>query len=212
MLLDLHNEESLVAACRAGDAAAWQALFDRFHQRLCNTIVGKLGSGGRSRDLAEEVIANLWLRLSSRTEKLLGAFNPQRGPLVAYLHLLARHELWCYLRGQSRRPRLCSLFVELPDARQVPGNDAELDEFLASLPARGRTFVQTKILDALEPMRPLSASERKLKKRVETRLRSFLGIEQRRTVMPASIVWRLPLPLGRRLLPPSTSRPVLSSA
>jgi hypothetical protein len=52
------REEMLLARCLAGEAAAWQTLFQRHHGKLLGTVSRMVGP-----DLAEDVAGNVWCAL-----------------------------------------------------------------------------------------------------------------------------------------------------
>jgi RNA polymerase sigma factor (sigma-70 family) len=78
-------DEELFAACRRGDAAAWDKLVDRY-QRLVSTIPRR---AGLSEDVVEEVFQEVFLTLF---EKLDDIEQPER--LRSWLVTTAKFKTW----------------------------------------------------------------------------------------------------------------------
>jgi RNA polymerase sigma-70 factor (ECF subfamily) len=76
------DESDVVARVRAGDETAFEALFREYHPPLCRFVYGFL----RSRDLAEEVVQEVFLALWTRR-----ASWDVQGTVRAYLYGAARN-------------------------------------------------------------------------------------------------------------------------
>ncbi|HMQ30436.1 MAG TPA: sigma-70 family RNA polymerase sigma factor [Chloroflexaceae bacterium] len=83
------DNAALVAACRAGDAAAWETLIRRY-QRLIYAIPRRAGLGD---DLAAEVFQRVCVALFEHLDRI---DRPER--LGAWLATTARRESWRQLR------------------------------------------------------------------------------------------------------------------
>jgi RNA polymerase sigma factor (sigma-70 family) len=84
------SDEELVAACRAGDEAAWDALVGRY-QRLVYTVPARFGLTPGE---VEDVFQTVWLLLLKNLATLR---QPDR--LAAWLVTTARRECWERRRG-----------------------------------------------------------------------------------------------------------------
>jgi RNA polymerase sigma factor (sigma-70 family) len=58
-MMTLDSDEDLMAGIRAGDARAWQPLYDRWSGRLFDFLLRRTGS----RAFAEEALQETWLRI-----------------------------------------------------------------------------------------------------------------------------------------------------
>jgi RNA polymerase sigma-70 factor (ECF subfamily) len=83
------DESDAVARIRAGDEAAFESLFREYHAPLCRFVYGFL----RSRDLAEEVVQEVFLALWSRR-----ASWDVQGTVRSYLYGAARNRALNHLK------------------------------------------------------------------------------------------------------------------
>lgn len=122
MLMDDRAEEArLVVAIAAGDAAAFEALYDRVARPLYALGLRWLGDVGEAEELVQETLVRAW-RQADR-------FDPARGRVGAWLFGIARHIATDRWRYRGRRPTLAldgltdraleSGFSELGDAWDV---------------------------------------------------------------------------------------------
>src|SRR4051794_21668446 len=93
------SDESLVLACRSGDAIAWEQLVDRY-QRLVFSIARHAGlDHEQSADVFQHVFARLVERLDQIEQPKL---------ISAWLATTTRHEAWRFSR-RERMARFASL-------------------------------------------------------------------------------------------------------
>jgi RNA polymerase sigma factor (sigma-70 family) len=93
------SDESLILACRSGDATAWEVLVDRY-QRLVYSIARHAG-------LDHEQSADVFQRVFARLVERLGQIE-QPAQIGAWLATTARHEAWRFSR-RERMARVASL-------------------------------------------------------------------------------------------------------
>ena len=94
----------LAERCLAGEVAAWEELYGRFHGPLCTAIRGMLGSGGSDSSRVDEIAARVWYALVRNDGELLDSFAPARHiRLAGFLRGLARVEIMRYFRAEYRR-------------------------------------------------------------------------------------------------------------
>jgi len=110
------SDESLILACRSGDATAWEALVDRY-QRLVFSIARHAG-------LDHEQSADVFQRVFARLVERLGQIE-QPALIGAWLATTARHEAWRFSR-RERMARVASL--DAPDAIEPFADRALLPE------------------------------------------------------------------------------------
>jgi RNA polymerase sigma-70 factor (ECF subfamily) len=135
-------ESELAVRVRAGDAAAFEALFHRHYRRLHAFIDGYVGSAEVAEDLAVDVFTRIWER---RAEWEV------RGSVRAYLYGAARNEALAHLRRRRMMERahaeaardLHSPGVAGPsaaaDARlEASELEVAVEAAIARLPERGR--------------------------------------------------------------------------
>ena len=112
------SDESLVLACRSGDATAWEALVERY-QRLVYSIARHAG-------LDHEQSADVFQRVFARLVERLGQIE-QPALIGAWLATTARHEAWRFSRHE-RMARVASL--DSPDVAEPFADKALLPEAL----------------------------------------------------------------------------------
>lgn len=130
-------ELDLVERLRAGDATAFDVVFDAYHAAL----FGFLHRLARRRDVAEDLLEETWLRLVARARSL----RPDTR-LAAWLFTVARNLYWSYCRAHlPRAARTVELldFWPVADERPSPFDNAAANELhgrleraLAALPPR----------------------------------------------------------------------------
>ena len=94
--MDRESELALVDRLRAGDTAAFDAVHAAFNARL----YGFLARLARSRDVAEDLLEDTWLRFVTHAEQLRA--DTRLGP---WLFTVARnvHVTWCRARAVETR-------------------------------------------------------------------------------------------------------------
>jgi RNA polymerase sigma factor (sigma-70 family) len=112
------SDESLILACRNGDATAWEALVDRY-QRLVYSIARHAG-------LDHEQSADVFQHVFARLVEYLGQIE-QPAQIGAWLATTARHEAWRFSR-RERMARVISL--DLPESVEPFADKALLPEAL----------------------------------------------------------------------------------
>ena len=112
------SDESLILACRAGDATAWEQLVDRY-QRLIYSIARHAG-------LDNEQSADVFQRVFARLVERLGQIE-QPALIGAWLATTTRHEAWRFSR-RERMARIVSL--DMPDLAEPFVDSALLPEAL----------------------------------------------------------------------------------
>lgn len=124
VVIPTDDNESLLAACRAGDAAAWETLVRRY-QRLIYTIARRAGLG---EDMAGEVFQRVCVTLLEHLDRI---DRPER--LGAWLATTARRESWRQIRRERATSSLDlsdddSNVVQLVDSAPLPDEVVELAE------------------------------------------------------------------------------------
>jgi RNA polymerase sigma-70 factor (ECF subfamily) len=89
--MDRECELSLVARLRDGDAAAFDEVYDAFRPRIFSFLCRL----ARRRDVAEDLLEEVWLRLVARAHDL----RPDTS-LAAWLFTVARNLYWSYCRAR----------------------------------------------------------------------------------------------------------------
>lgn len=109
-MLDASDEE-LMLAFQAGDAGAFDTLYQRHRGRLFRFLVREAGS----REAGEEIYQEAWLRLVRDREK----YRVQ-ARFSTYIYTLAHSCLMDHLRRQGRRWRHEETVAELPEDATCP--------------------------------------------------------------------------------------------
>src|SRR6187399_2553333 len=110
-------DAELVTAVTRGDTAALSVLYDRHVSVVFRAAFRRLGD----RQLAEEVVQDVWLTLWDRA----GMFDPAQGSLPGWLCTIARNRATDRMRALGRRPGALPLSA-------VFAADANDDQVLAS--------------------------------------------------------------------------------
>lgn len=149
-------ELRLVARLKAGDGAAFEAIYEAYRPRLFS-FLARLS---RRRDVAEDLLEETWLRLVTRASELTD--DTRLGP---WLFTVARNLFasWCRHRAVDES-RILDFAVSWPGAlpRESPFESAarneterRLEAALARLPARDREVL---LLVAGEELSPAEAA------------------------------------------------------
>ena len=155
--MDRELELQLVRGLRTGDPAAFDSVYDAFHARLYN-FLARLSN---SRDVAEDLVEETWLRLVVHAQRLQP--DTRLGP---WLFTVARHLHTSYRRSRILEDSHASGLLGLwPSGSTGPSpfEAAEASEaerriatVLASLPAAYREAL---LLVGVEGLRPAEAAE-----------------------------------------------------
>lgn len=90
------TDEELYSQVQEGDRAAFQRLFRRYYDELCDYVESQVGSPEVSEDLVQNVLLTLWRRREQVT---------LRTTLGAYLYGAARNESIKYRKHRTVRDR-----------------------------------------------------------------------------------------------------------
>src|SRR6187399_2042794 len=98
--MDRDSELALVERLRSGDAAAFDEIYDACHTRLFN-FLARLS---RSRDIAEDLAEETWLRLVTHARRLRDDTR-----LESWLFTVARNLYASYCRSRAIEDRAADL-------------------------------------------------------------------------------------------------------
>lgn len=152
--MDRERELALVARLRAGDANAFDAIYELYRPRVFSFLLRLT----RQRELAEDLLDETWLRLVAHARTL-----HEDTKLGAWLFTVARNLYWSARRAAVVAERgECWLW---PEPQQWPSphdvaaaNELErnIERALANLPAQHREAL---LLVGVEGMTPVEAAE-----------------------------------------------------
>jgi RNA polymerase sigma-70 factor (ECF subfamily) len=155
--MDRETELLLVAQVRGGDAAAFDRIYAEFNTRLFS-FLARLS---RRRDVAEDLLEEMWLRFVDRAPKLRP--DTQLGP---FLFTIARNLYISYCRSRlvedSQTVDMIGLWpLGTPrpspfDATVANETGRRIEAALAELPAMYREAL---LLVAIEGLRPAEAAQ-----------------------------------------------------
>ena len=149
--MDRDTELALVERVRGGDTAAFDAIHAAFNPRL----YGFLARLTRSRDVAEDLLEDTWLRFVTHADQLRA--DTRLGP---WLFTVARnvHITWCRSRAMEARASLALGLWPTGIASESPFEQAASSEFerrleraLAALPVEAREVLLMVGVDGLTP-------------------------------------------------------------
>jgi RNA polymerase sigma-70 factor (ECF subfamily) len=154
--MDRESELDLVTRLRAGDTAAFDAVYAEFNTRIFN-FLARLS---RRRDVAEDLLEETWLRFVDRAPRLHD--DTRLGP---FLFTVARNLHVSYCRARSIEDQHAASLLGLwPSGTTGPSpfdatianeTGRRIDEALASLPA---IYREALLLVAFEDLRPAEAA------------------------------------------------------
>lgn len=178
-IVERELELRLVHRLKAGDAAAFDAVYEAYRPRLFSFLVRL----SRRRDVAEDLLEETWLRLVTSASQLADDTS-----LAAWLFTVARnlHTSWC--RHHSlEETRIADGILAWPAPR--PGEtpfeaaarsetERRLERALARLPVRDRELLLLVVVEQLSPSdvaEGLGLSAEALRKRLQ-RARERLAV------------------------------------
>lgn len=155
--MDRESELELVGRIRAGDTAAFDCIHGEFNARLFN-FLARLS---RSRDVADDLLEETWLRFVDRAPKL----RPDTR-LAPFLFTVARNLYVSYCRSRLMEDSqtisaigLWPLGIPPPspfESTVASETGRRIEAALAGLPV---TYREALLLVAMEGMRPAEAAE-----------------------------------------------------
>ena len=176
---DVETDRLLVKRCLAGEVAAWEELYGRFHAPLCASIRGMLGPGGCDLSRVDEVAARVWYELVRNDGELLDRFDPARDTrLGAFLRGLARMEIMKYFRTERRRRTREAASPNREDMSVASDWQvaAMIDDFATTLSEGEQEFLEEHLLG--EPQGGGKLSESSIWQRchrIREKLKAFFG-------------------------------------
>jgi RNA polymerase sigma factor (sigma-70 family) len=132
------TDEALIAACRRGDAAAWEALIARY-QRLVYSIPRR---AGLDEDGAADVFQQVFATLLEHLDRIE---HPER--IAGWLATTARRETWRVSRQERARVARAGGEDGAELAATLPDGDPLPDEVLLQLEERHRVHLAVATLD-----------------------------------------------------------------
>jgi hypothetical protein len=148
------GDRRLTKRCLAGEVAAWEELYGRFHEPLCKAIGGMLGAGGSDLSRVDEIAARVWYALVRNDGELLDRFDPARHTrLGGFLRGLARIEIMQYYRTEYRRRNqeaVCVGHVSSSASVSDWQVNAMIDDFATTLTAGEQEFLEEHLLNQSE--------------------------------------------------------------
>ena len=130
------TNEELMVKYAAGDAAAFDELFERIHQKVYDYVVRHL----HDKNERDDLVQNIFIKLHQTKEK----YNPAYA-LDAWLFTIARSVLFDHLRKSSKMS-----FEEYKDFLVPDREQVDVSQELAALPLKSRTIVEMKYIEDLD--------------------------------------------------------------
>ena len=119
--IEVTSDAELVAACLAGDRAAFGRIVERYQRLLCSLAYSATGQLSQSEDLAQDAFVDAWRQLGSLRE-------PEK--LRSWLCGILRHKVGRLRRSDAREP------VRQADPLEMAGELAANEEPAADLAVR----------------------------------------------------------------------------
>ena len=152
------DERDWVAGLRAGDPAAFDAVYDCYSARIYTFLVRMTGRPAVAEDLAQET----WLRLAKHARRLR-----EDSELGAWLYTVARnlarsHRRWVLLDPLSFKDLRTAGPDDSPLLAAVAGQtQAQLESALAALPIKYREVLLLVVIEAMTPTEAAAVLDRK---------------------------------------------------
>lgn len=141
-----HNQEEACLGLKAGEPGALEWLIEKYADRLFGYLLSLL----RSRELAEDALQEVFLRVVEKKEMVAEAKN-----LTGYLFAMARNESMSSRRKSAKRELLVEdieHLVEPVSSCELPervASSAEVSRALHNLPEEQREVVVLKIYEGM---------------------------------------------------------------
>ena len=100
---------ALLRRCRAGDAAAWEEIVQRYHRRIYNICYRFAGSRGDAQDLTQDVFIKMY--------KTLNTYDVERGAFLTWVTTITRNLLVDHFR-KSKHDRLTDSLDAAPSEHE----------------------------------------------------------------------------------------------
>jgi len=174
------EDRLVVERCVAGEAGAWDELYRRHHDGLCEAIKSMFGSRRGDPEVIDEIAARVWFRIVAHGADLLDRFDPRRGcRLSTFLAAVAKREVAEFVRSERRRRRRehAACRAEMQAGEQWgPWPAAEWPKFVESLTPRERQFLMENLLSPgnLNEPQITSVNRWQLSRRIRGKLSRFL--------------------------------------
>jgi RNA polymerase sigma-70 factor (ECF subfamily) len=124
-MLDEHQERLIAQGLREGKAAAWEALYDAYAERVWRGVARLLGP--RTSDVADVVQETMMAAARSAA-----TFDPARGSLWPWLWGIAHNHVALHVRKQERYHRLTRASTAAPATTELAGKEPSPPAALAS--------------------------------------------------------------------------------
>jgi len=121
------DDAALLAGVRRQDAAAWQALIDRYQGRLLSFAEQRLQDRAAAEDVVQETFLGFLISLVN---------YDSRTPLEAFLFSIAAHKLTDALRRRGVRPRLFATFSTDESTPDPVGRERKASSLAQSMERR----------------------------------------------------------------------------
>jgi DNA-directed RNA polymerase specialized sigma24 family protein len=174
------EDRLVVDRCVAGEAGAWDELYQRQHDGLCESIKSMFGARRGDPEVIEEIAARVWFRIVTHDAALLDRFDPGRGcRLSTFLAAVAKREVAEFVRSERRRRRreyvACRPEMQAGELWE-PWPTADWPGFVESLTPRERQFLVEDLLSPgdLSAQRMTAVNRWQLSRRIRGKLCRFL--------------------------------------
>jgi RNA polymerase sigma-70 factor, ECF subfamily len=126
------SDLALVTAIRSGDQGAMAALYDRYSSIVYSVALRVLQDTGAAEDVLQEIFMQLW--------RNPGAFDANRGNMVAWLAVISRHRAIDALRRRRPENNIEDLVVSVePDLASDADRTRTMDKVRGALQTMPQT-------------------------------------------------------------------------
>jgi RNA polymerase sigma-70 factor (ECF subfamily) len=161
--LQRSDEASLVARARAGDEAAWVAIYDRSYDRIYRYVHARIFDPAAAEDVTAEVFV--------AAVRGIGRYRDMGRPLLAWLFGIAAHTVAGYRRSVGRQQRLLGRLLPPLQRLQGGGTPSETEVPVAGGSSVAGENALIERLDLLQAIERLPGAQREV-----LQLRYFVGL------------------------------------
>jgi len=184
----VHADYELVHRCLAGEVAAWEELYARYHKTLLISIEVILDREICDQNLLNELAARVWYSLVANDGRLLERYDPQKGArLTTFMREITKDVISRYFRAERRRRKRERIGLYGKPQHQLasdsdPSAALVFAEFLTTLTRQERGFIRDNLLappseNGSDPEPHSTTNSWQLSHRIREKLSKFLEEE-----------------------------------
>lgn len=93
-----HDDKYLMKFLKVGDYAAFEAIFNKYHEKYLKFIIGMVKDTDVAEDITQNIFLKLWINRNNINENL---------SLPAYLYVMSKYEIYNHFRALRNHKTAC---------------------------------------------------------------------------------------------------------